>query len=214
MLPLCSCSCSCNLTEICTLKLHCKHIVTKLTDVNQEFEMREPFLHPSLRRVRVAGVQTRLCGRRATALWGPRMMQSLCAPPQALQRLQERPSRPFLLQRRSPFLLHLGYLSEGHRLGFEPGVSGPPGAVPTPCHTLGYGQLLGKLLHGRCQDVCGKHGETHRLHRARSHGFGWRRLCVRLLGCRWWENLAILQFSQCKLISCCLFFLRAFLLIS
>lgn len=156
---------SCYSTGICKSM----HNYCRLTAVNEEFNRKIcakyiefQSCHPSdllvplsVCRVWVTGVQTSLCRRGAAALCGSRVVQSLCASPETLQRLKEGPSRPLFLQRRSPFFLHFGDLRKSHRLGLEAGVSGPSGTVSAPSQTLGDGQLLGKLLHGGRQDVCG-----------------------------------------------------------
>lgn len=82
-----------------------------------------------------------------------RAMEGLGAPPQVLQRLQEGPPCPLLLQGRGTFFFYLCYLGEGDRLRLEASLASSAGAALAPCWALGDRQLLGELLHGRGHDV-------------------------------------------------------------
>ena len=84
---------------------------------------------------------------------GWRTVQSLGAPSQVLQRLQEGAASPLLFQGRGALLLHLRYLRERDGLRLEAGLPGPAGAALAPGGALGDRQLLGELLVGRGQEV-------------------------------------------------------------
>lgn len=132
----------------------------------------------------VTWVQAGLCGCAGPAgVCRACVVQRLCAPPQALQWLQEGSSGSLLLQRRSPFLFHLCNLCKGYRLGLEAGFPRSSGATAALGWALGHRELLRELLHGRCQYVGWKHGVTHRLQWTCSHGWRCQTLCVRLFRC-------------------------------
>lgn len=135
----------------------------------------------SLCGVRIAGVQAGLCGCGGSCGAGGRSVQRLGAPSQILQGLQEGAPCSLLLQGRGTLLLHLCDFGEGDGLGLESGFAGSAGATAAAGGPLRHGQLLGELLHGGGQQVCGQHGEAHHFHLTGSHVWrsrrGVRRVC-------------------------------------